>query len=143
MIINLKGDFNKMIVDNQIKKYKCKKIICLETLEVFNSVTDAAKRLNVKHSNLWRTLQHKSRYQTIHNYHFEYYIEGKEYQQLKYIENINKALPKKIKCIETGIIYDSNNQILKQLGIKHASKVCKGKRKTAGGYHWIYYTDSK
>jgi hypothetical protein len=63
------------------KKLQCKKIICLETLEVFNSIKDAAKWLNVKHSNLWRILQNNSRYSTIHNYHFEYYVEGREYKK--------------------------------------------------------------
>jgi c-di-GMP-related signal transduction protein len=138
-----------MILDKQIeklpeeKKYKCKKIICLETLKIFNSITDAAKKLNVKISNLWRTLQNNSRYSTIHNYHFEYYIEGREYKQLKYVENINKKMPRKIKCIETGIVYDSANQIKNQLKINSGKvlKVCKGKRKTAGGYHWLYYDD--
>jgi group I intron endonuclease len=44
----------------------------------------------------------------------------------------------KIKCIETGIIYNSMNEAERLTGIPNTniSKACRGLRKTAGGYHW-------
>lgn len=47
---------------------------------------------------------------------------------------------KPVICIETRIIYTSINQAEKQTGINNRSisKVCKGIRHTAGGYHWKF-----
>lgn len=50
------------------------------------------------------------------------------------------ANAKKVKCIETGITYDSCQHAGKALNIcgVNIGTVCRGKRKTAGGYHFIY-----
>lgn len=54
-------------------------------------------------------------------------------------EKISKSLSKqKVRCIETGIIYDSAGQAQRILGIQHILEVCKGKRKTTGKCHWEY-----
>lgn len=47
---------------------------------------------------------------------------------------------KKVLCVETGIIYYSTQEASRQTGINNTgiSKVCNGKRKTAGGYHWKF-----
>lgn len=47
---------------------------------------------------------------------------------------------KKVLCIETGIIYSSIMDAARQTGIDQSdiSKVCRGVRKTAGGFHWKY-----
>lgn len=46
----------------------------------------------------------------------------------------------KVKCIETGIIYPSVRNAGQTLGIDPSgiSCCCRGKQKTAGGYHWEY-----
>ena len=60
-----------------------------------------------------------------------------------------KAVSKKVKCIELNLIFDSlsaaeewskssNNPNGKIAAHQHISKVCKGQRKTCGGYHWKY-----
>lgn len=46
---------------------------------------------------------------------------------------------KKIICIETGIIYESQSQAETTLKINNINHVLKGKRQRAGGYHWRYY----
>jgi group I intron endonuclease len=51
-------------------------------------------------------------------------------------EKIRQKLLKRVICIETGIIYES----ITDTGIRHVSEACRGKRKTAGGYHWQYVT---
>ena len=45
-----------------------------------------------------------------------------------------------ILCVETGIVYESTAAATRQTGIHNYSirRVCYGKRKTAGGYHWKY-----
>ena len=42
--------------------------------------------------------------------------------------------------METNIIYNSMQEIEDTLGISHknVSAACRGKRHTAGGYHWQY-----
>ena len=60
-------------------------------------------------------------------------------------ENIKKATnarKKAIQCIETGIIYESASEAARKVKGTTQSKicmVCRGKRKTCGGYHWKYY----
>ena len=53
--------------------------------------------------------------------------------------------PKAILCVETGEIFDCLVDAAKAKGIKSSrqlSAVAKGEEKTAGGYHWQYYTSS-
>lgn len=47
---------------------------------------------------------------------------------------------KKVLCDETGVIYASVREAALQTGIKgqSISRVCRGKRKRSGGYHWRY-----
>lgn len=47
---------------------------------------------------------------------------------------------KKVKCLETGVIYPSTIEIQRKLGFSSAniSKCCRGKVKTCGGFHWQY-----
>lgn len=45
----------------------------------------------------------------------------------------------KVKCVETGEIFDSCHLAAAWAGLKrdgHIPEVCKGNRHTAGGYHW-------
>lgn len=56
-------------------------------------------------------------------------------------ETLKHAEPSKlIICEETGIIYRSIREAWRQTGIYHGHicACCKGKNKTAGGYHWKY-----
>lgn len=47
---------------------------------------------------------------------------------------------RKVKCIETQIIYNSLSNAQRETGINHShiSQVCNKLRKTAGGLHWEY-----
>ena len=45
---------------------------------------------------------------------------------------------KKCRCIETGRVFNTISEAEEILGICHVSDVCRGERKTAGGYHWEY-----
>lgn len=50
------------------------------------------------------------------------------------------SITKKVKCIETQIIYDTINSASRHLNINATCiiNVCKGKQLTAGDYHWEY-----
>lgn len=43
-------------------------------------------------------------------------------------------------CVETGKVFQSISEAYRQTGVyvNNISHVCKGKRKTAGGFHWQY-----
>lgn len=47
---------------------------------------------------------------------------------------------KKVICLETGIIYSTIREAGRELNLHYQSiyKVCRGKRKTTGGYHFKY-----
>lgn len=53
-------------------------------------------------------------------------------------QRISLANSKQIRCIETNQIFISAKEAEDKLGIDASSirKVCRGERKTAGGYHW-------
>lgn len=56
------------------------------------------------------------------------------------IERMAKTKSKKVKCVETGVVYESAREVERKIGLNQSSisKCCKGKLKTCGGYHWEY-----
>lgn len=53
-------------------------------------------------------------------------------------KKISKAKSKKVLCVETGYVYNSVTGAIKDTKITSISMCCRGKIKTAGGYHWEY-----
>lgn len=53
-------------------------------------------------------------------------------------DNVRKAKSLKVKCIETNQVFDSMTTAAKEMGLQKSgiSRVCLGKQKTTGGYHW-------
>lgn len=60
--------------------------------------------------------------------------------QQKGLEIAHKKSKKQIQCIETGKVYESIKDAVKEFGTSQSnfSLVLKGKNKTAAGYHWRY-----
>ncbi len=56
-----------------------------------------------------------------------------------------KKTRKKVRCVETGQIYDGVRIASRETGICHnnISQVCNGIRQTAGGYHWEWVTENE
>lgn len=52
---------------------------------------------------------------------------------------------KKVICIETNEIFNSIKEASEKYNIKatHITRVCKGKRKTTGGFHWKYIDNTR
>ena len=46
------------------------------------------------------------------------------------------------RCVETNIEYGSILEAMRETGVDSTSisRCCRGKQKTAGGYHWVYVT---
>ena len=55
----------------------------------------------------------------------------------------NSGKKKTVICIETGVVYSSAAEAQRQTGIDSSAiiKVCRGKLKSTGGYHWEYIKD--
>ena len=69
---------------------------------------------------------------------------GRKYKKSEYaILRTSQGHYKKIICLETKEIFDSIKTASEKTKIDSSSlsKVCKGKRETAGGYHWEYKYD--
>lgn len=51
-----------------------------------------------------------------------------------------KSIRKRVRCIETGIVYESVSEAAKAIGITQGalSNCLAGRTKTCGGYHWEY-----
>lgn len=59
----------------------------------------------------------------------------------KRILKMNQKRWKYVQCVETGVIYSSASYAQKLTGIIQTSisSCCRGKLKTAGGFHWKYF----
>lgn len=63
-------------------------------------------------------------------------------------EKMSLSHRKYVKCIETGQIYNGYSQAAKAKGTpkslgSHISECCRGKRKTAFGFHWVDSTEEE
>ena len=65
---------------------------------------------------------------------------GRNVKGLHYNIKQNNPARKKVLCIETNIIFETITDANKSYGIDISAivKCCKGKRQTAGKYHWKY-----
>lgn len=54
------------------------------------------------------------------------------------MKDVCKAHNRKVRCVETGQIFESATIAAKEMNLcqSHISAVCRGERKTHGGYHW-------
>lgn len=55
-------------------------------------------------------------------------------------QRMRKTSPRNraVKCLETGLVYQSQSEASRRTGISNnmISRACKGELNTAGGYHW-------
>ena len=54
-------------------------------------------------------------------------------------QNMNNG-GKRVKCVETGEIFDTIHQASRKMGLDDGSicRCCNGERKTCGGFHWEF-----
>ena len=117
------------------------KVINLDTKEIFEAIKDAADKYGVYPQNIIKCCKGERRIcGRQHWAYYEDYIQGK-IPKNKHIKSKNEFFnKKKVINLDTGIIYDSIAEVEKSLYISHSalSRVCSGKGKTAGGFHWAY-----
>jgi group I intron endonuclease len=110
-----------------------RKVICLETGEIFDSIMKASKKKNINFKNISATCLNKRR--VAGGFHWSFYNKEKTDYIMK---EKNESQKKKVLCIETNEIFSSLTEAMKVTGIKKISEVCLGKRNIAGGKHWEY-----
>lgn len=121
-----------------------KKVICVETGIIYNSVSSASRATGINTSSIYSALKKPAR--TL-NLHWAYAEDTERIQFIKenYLTTDNiytnyTFKPKSVRCIETGAIYSDMTTAAKALGMhgpSHISTACKTGRKS-GGYHWEY-----
>lgn len=137
-------------------------VICLETLTVYATSVDAQKETGA--SKITACCKRAYKHRTSGGYHWAYYDASKpnEYYEMlleSYIEeesrpqvfdekrrrDISERCSVAVICVETGVVYKSLEDAAQAHNISKPNlcNCCKGKRHTAGGYHWAYYDSDK
>lgn len=125
--------------------HKARKVICINTGEIFNTITEAEEKYNLTNissacSGIYKTAGKSS--VDGEPLQWAYYEEGKEYE-LKKIKWSN-GLERKVICVNTGEVFNSISEATLKYSSKsvgNISNVCQGKRKHSFGYKWMYKED--
>jgi group I intron endonuclease len=122
---------------------KARAVINLDTLEVFDTLTQACEKYNIQVGNLTQVVQRQERgkhgvRKLAGGYRWMYHDEYLEKGDIvgKYKNNHHKAVIN----LDTGKIFETVKQASDYYGIDSSgiTKSCKGKQKTSGGYRWKY-----
>ena len=116
-----------------------KKVICIETGQIFNSMNEAGEYVGVSGNAISKCVRGEQR--SCRGFHWKYYGCSEE-ETKKKLREING---KKVICIETGKIFNSLKEAGEHIGVhKSAISACvRGKQKTSGGFHWKYYYEEE
>lgn len=140
------------------KNPNARAVICLETLKVYETVTEATTENGA--SKVSDCCHRAYKHRTSGGYHWAYYDESlpmSHYAALldKYVEeesaprgpmseDARRKLVERcavsVRCVETGVVYGSMEEAVQATGVSKANicACCKGRRHTAGGFHWEY-----
>lgn len=109
-----------------------RKILCLETGEIFNSIAEAARVKMISERRIYRVCQGERK--KTGGLHWQYL----ENIKINKKSGIRRRIP--VYCVELEKTFDSISSASRELGISDSwiTNVCKNRYKTAGGYHWVY-----
>ena len=138
-----------------------KKIICINTKEIFNSIVEASNFYKCSDSSILNCCKGKSRFSGKLNgepmvwLYYEDYIKMTEKEIANYFNEhkiIKPSHGKKVICITTNKIFNTTKEASEFYDIKarsHISACCKGKRNHCGKLEdgtklqWEYYEDTE
>lgn len=113
------------------QKVNMKKVVCVETGELFDSLTDCSIKTGINRSDIGSVCNLKR-------------ISAKGFT-FRFIGDENKKPPenkrvKKIICVETNEKFESIKECCEKLGVRnqHVSAILRGKQKTTKGYSFKY-----
>ena len=142
---------------------RARKVICLETLKVYDTITQAKEDTGA--NKICSCCRHEYKHKSSAGLHWEYYNERltdddyreilqklikEEYENKHMIpseENIQKTVERSSKaviCVETGEVFKSAKDACKKYNLNPSSvcSCCKGKQLTTKGLHWRYYKET-
>ena len=100
------------------------RIKCLETGEIYESIREAAEETGICRKSI------------------ELVINGKSQRAQGYSwRPVRTGKPKKVKCVETGQVFDSINQAEILHKNHHIGDCCRGTRNRAAGMSWKFIND--
>lgn len=125
---------SKESIEKMKQRKERKQVICLDTKETFDSITDCSNYFKITRSDIRKVCEGKRI--TAHGMKFRYVIDG-VIQEVQ--EPENKRI-KRIKCVQTNKTYDSITECCADLGVRHqhVSAILRGGQKTTKGYSFIY-----
>lgn len=124
---------------NKTKKERglLKKVVCVETGEIFDSVADASRKIGCDPSSIVHICNHRSKTYTVGGYHWCYFD---EYYDYEYPE----CRKRQIVCLETGRKFESSREAARVTGATHTGilSCCNGTAVSAKGLHFCYAEDA-
>jgi hypothetical protein len=143
-------DEYKKLSSKQIKDYLSKKsidsyvkpIICLETRKVYRTQIDAAKDTNISKDMINVMCNCGGYNRSKNSLHFVFFDDYKNMSDsdiTRILSAVSKQI-KKVRCIETGVVFSSVTEAAKSVGDQttNISKCCKYPNRICKGYHWEY-----
>ena len=130
--ISIRGQANRL----GLLQKKKRKIICIETQDIYDSIISAQKAIGVTDINSCLS----GRQSTVGGYHWAYLDDEVKIQELSEFIGRPKSefyATRKVLCVETGVMYESV-KAAEDFGGSSVWNCLKGISKTAGGYHWEY-----
>lgn len=138
------GTRNKRVSKTKTNNtYNMKSVLCIETGVIYPTLYEVERQTGISAQAVFMcckgTVYSKSKgftkRHTAGGYHWKYTDDPTEIDLTK-----GKVFHRTVKCIETGTVYESLADAMRLTGIKNTciQSACKGRCKTAGGYHWEY-----
>jgi group I intron endonuclease len=126
-------------VEKNRLKQKCRKrygrkIACINSGDVYNSISEAEDKLGIKKSNIIYSIRTKG---SINGLNFCYF---ENWDGLVRKPDIKKNNKKPVVCINNGNVYSSINEAAKKMNLDSGciSSICKGKTRQTSGFSFCY-----
>lgn len=137
---NIKHSYEVLGRNNSSHKLK-RKVVCLETKKEYESVQECAKERHLEGTHISKVCKQKQKHTKGNVFRYKEDFEKMSEEEVKkvFYEMVKKER-KRVRCLESGVIFNGVKDCSKKTGIRCCgiSKACSGKRKTAGGLHFEY-----
>jgi hypothetical protein len=112
----------------------------LQIIQEYKSANEAERLSNGKfHSPIISQCCNRINYSSTGGYYWCFVEDWSE----NWKPRANKNIPKKVRCVETGVVYNSAKEAMEKTGAHkdRIYKCCANPNLTSGGYHWEYVTE--
>jgi GIY-YIG catalytic domain protein len=116
-----------------------RKVKCLETGQIWNSVVDCSKETGISSDNISACCNPKRRNKTAGGYHF-IYIDGKTPKHNVDFSGGKNPRARRVICVETKKEWNSLSECARELEVSQSAigKACRLKKSTVKGLHFEY-----